>query len=105
MIYHSDGGSQYASEDFQRQLTALAMKGSMSHMGDCWDNAVPETLFGSLKVERLHGMRLLSRWRAKDEVLDWLAYYNSKRLNSTLCYMSPMAFEKKRLSEGGKLTA
>ena len=50
-------------------------------------------------------MRLLSRWRAKDEVLDWLAYYNSKRLYSTLCYMSPMAFEKKRLSEGGKLTA
>ena len=88
-----------------RQLTAFAMKGSMSRKGDCWDNAVTETLFGSLKVERLHEMRFCSRRRAKDEVLDWLTFYNSKRLHSTLGYMSPMAFEKKRLAEEGKLVA
>jgi transposase InsO family protein len=105
LIFHSDRGSQYASEDFQRQLKDFAMLGSMSRKGDCWDNAVTETLFGSLKVERLHDMRLASRRRAKDEVLDWLTFYNSKRLHSTLGYMSPMAFEKKRLAEEGKLVA
>jgi transposase InsO family protein len=105
LIFHSDRGSQYASEDFQRQLKDFAMLGSMSRKGDCWDNAVTETLFGSLKVERLHDMRLPSRRRAKDEVLDWLTFYNSKRLHSTLGYMSPMAFEKKRLAEEGKLVA
>ncbi len=105
LIFHSDRGSQYASKEFQRQLTAFAMKGSMSRKGDCWDNAVTETLFGSLKVERLHDMRLPSRRRAKDEVLDWLTFYNSKRLHSTLGYISPMAFEKMRLAEERKLVA
>ena len=98
-IFHSDRGSQYASADFQRQLTAFGMRGSMSRKGDCWDNAVTETLFGSLKVERLHGMRFATRRQAKDEVMDWLMFYNGKRLHSTLGYLSPMAFEKKRLGE------
>lgn len=105
MIFHSDRGSQYASEDFQRHLAAFGMKGSMSRKGDCWDNAVTETLFGSLKVERLHDMRLATRRRAKDEIMDWLTFYNGKRLHSTLGYMSPMAFEKKRLAEERKLVA
>jgi len=105
LIFHSDRGSQYASEDFQRHLAAFGMKGSMSRKGDCWDNAVTETLFGSLKVERLHDMRLATRRRAKDEIMDWLTFYNGKRLHSTLGYMSPMAFERKRLAEERKLVA
>ena len=105
LIFHSDRGSQYASEDFQRHLAAFGMKGSMSRKGDCWDNAVTETLFGSLKVERLHDMRLATRRQAKDEIMDWLTFYNGKRLHSTLGYMSPMAFEKKRLAEERKLVA
>jgi len=48
----------------------------MSRKGDCWDNAVTETLFGSLKVERLHGMRLPTRRSAKVEAMDWLTFYN-----------------------------
>ena len=68
LIFHSNRGSQYASGDFQKQLTAFGMLGSMSRIGDCWDNAVTETLFGSLKVERLHGMRFATRQAAKDEV-------------------------------------
>ena len=93
------------SEDFQDQLTAFAMKGSTSRKGDCLDNAVTETLFGSLKVERLQNMRLPSRRRAKDEVLKWLTFYNSKRLHSTLGYMTPMAFEKKKLAEESQLVS
>lgn len=105
LIFHSDRGSQYASADLQRHLAAFGMKGSMSRKGDCWDNAVTETLFGSLKVERLHDMRLSTRRQAKDEIMDWLTFYNGKRLHSTLGYMSPMAFEKKRLAEERKLVA
>ena len=90
--------SQYASGDFQKQLMAFGMLGSMSRKGDCWDNAVTETLFGSLKVERLHGMRFDTRRAAKDEVMDWLQFYNHRRLHSTLGYSSPMAFEQKCLA-------
>jgi transposase InsO family protein len=60
LIFHSDRGSQYASGDFQRQLKAFHMRGSMSRKGDCWDNAVTETLFSSLKVERLAGVIYLA---------------------------------------------
>jgi len=94
LIFHSDRGSQYASGDFQKQLKAFGMLGSMSRKGDCWDNAVTETLFGSLKVERLHGIRFGTRRAAKDEVMDWLQFYNHRRLHSTLGYLSPMNFEK-----------
>ena len=105
LIFHSDRGSQYASGDFQKQLVTFGMKGSMSRKGDCWDNAVTETLFGSLKVERLHGMHFATRRQAKDEVIDWLQFYNHQRLHSTLGYLSPMAFEKKRLADKERLAA
>ena len=52
------------------------MEISMSRKGDCWDNAVTETLFGCLKVKRLHGMRFATRRQAKDEVIDWITFYN-----------------------------
>ena len=105
LIFHSDRGSQYASGDFQKQLSTFGMRGSMSRKGDCWDNAVTETLFGSLKVERLHGMSFVTRRQAKDEVIDWLRFYNHRRLHSTLGYLSPMAFEKKRLADKERLAA
>ena len=60
----------------------------------CWDNAVTETLFGSLKVERLHDTRLETRRQAKDEVIDWISFYNQKRTYSTLGYILPMDFEE-----------
>jgi transposase InsO family protein len=94
LIFHSDQGSQYASGDFQATLRGYAMRGSMSRKGNCWDNAVTETLFGSLKVERLHDMHFETRRQAQDEVIDWLAFYNRKRMHSTLGYTSPMAFEE-----------
>ena len=100
---HANGSRARGKKKFR--VTDFPMKGSMSSKGSCWDNAVTETLFGSLKVEQLHEMRFGSRRRAKYEGLDWLTFYNSKRLHSTLGYMSPMAFEKKRLAEGRKLVA
>ena len=81
------------------------MKGSKSHQGGGRANAVTETLFGSLKVERLQDMRLATRRQAQDEIMDWLTFHNSKRLRSTLGYMSPMAFEKQGLAEETKLVA
>ena len=57
-----------------------------------------ETLFGSLKVERLHGQRFATRHQAKDEVVAWLLWYNRTRLHSTLAYVSPMQFEENWLA-------
>jgi transposase InsO family protein len=105
LIFHSDRGSQYASNDYRKLLRDFKMESSMSRKGDCWDNAVTETLFGSLKVERLHGMRFGTRRQAKDEVMDWIAFYNHRRLHSTLGYTSPMAFEQKWLARQISLAA
>ena len=69
LIFHSDRGSQYAAKDFRDVLTEYGITASMSRRGNCWDNACSETLFGSLKVERLHGQRLKIRRQAKDEVI------------------------------------
>ncbi len=94
LIFHSDRGSQYCSHAFQDVLTGYGMKSSMSRKGNCWDNAPTESLWGRLKVGRLHGKRFATRRAAMDEVMDWLTFYNHKRLHSTLGYVSPMTFEK-----------
>jgi putative transposase len=94
LIFHSDRGSQYCSHEFQNALTGYDMRSSMSRKGDCWDNAVTERLWGSLKVARLHGRRFETRRHAMDEVIDWLSFYNHRRLHSSLGYVSPMQFER-----------
>ncbi len=94
LIFHSDRGSQYCSHAFQQTLAEYGMQSSMSRKGNCWDNAPTESLWGSLKVGRLYGMRFETRRQAMDEVIDWLTYYNHKRLHSTLDYTSPMQFEQ-----------
>lgn len=94
LIVHSDRGSQYCSGEFQAALRAYDMRSSMSRKADCWDNAPTESLWGSLKRARLHGMRFDTREQARIEVMDWLAFYNATRLHSTLGYVSPMQHEK-----------
>jgi hypothetical protein len=79
LIFHSDHGRQYASDDFNKVLIE-----SMSGKGNCWDNICSETLFGSLKVERLHGQRFETIRQAKDETIAWLLRYNQTRMHSTL---------------------
>ena len=70
------------------------MRSSMSRKGNCWDNAPTESLWGSLKVGRLHGKRFKTRRDAMDEIVDWLTFYNHRRLHSSLGYASPMQFER-----------
>lgn len=70
VILHSDRGRQYASFDFRNVLRIYGITSSMSRKGNCLDNALNETLFGSLKVERLHGQRFKTRRHAKDEVMN-----------------------------------
>jgi putative transposase len=94
LIFHSDRGSQYASEDFAKVLEHCSITPSMSRKGNCWDNASSETLFGSLKVERLHGQRFETIRAAKDETIAWLLWYNQTRMHSTLNYVSPVEFEQ-----------
>ena len=94
LIFHSDRGSQYASEDYNKVLQDHGITPSMSRKGNCWDNACSETLFGSLKVERLHGRQFETIREAKDETIAWLLWYNRTRMHSTLNYVSPMQFEQ-----------
>ena len=94
LIFHSDRNSQYASQDFMDVLRQYGFTASMSRRGNCRDNACSERLFGSLKVERLHGQRFVTRRQAKDETIAWLRWYNQSRLRSTLACVSPIRFEQ-----------
>ena len=94
LVFHSDRGSQYCSHEFQTALKGYAMKSSMSRRGNCWDNAPTESLWGRLKVGRLYGRKFATLREAMDEVIDWLTFYNHRRLHSTLGYVSPMTFEQ-----------
>jgi putative transposase len=94
LIFHSDRGSQYASRGYAELLAGHGIRASMSRKGNCWDNACSETLFGSLKVERLHGERFETIRHAKDATIEWLLWYNRSRLHSTLGYQSPVQFEQ-----------
>ena len=95
LIFHSDRGSQYCSHDFQKLLKNHGMLSSMSRKGECWDNAVAESFFGSLKIEQVFGMRYLSRSAARQDIVDYIEmFYNSRRRHSSLGYLNPMEFEK-----------
>ena len=94
LLHHSDRGSQYASGAYQQQLRAAKMVGSMSRKGNCYDNAVVERVFRSLKDEGFEDQPPDTRAEATLRVIDYLAmFYNSQRLHSTLGYQSPNTFE------------
>jgi len=99
VIVHSDRGSQYCSADYQRLLREHALVCSMSRKGDCYDNAAMESWNHSFKVEAIHGERFDTRAQAKAHVFDYIdVYYNRRRRHSTLGYLSPAAFEAKRVA-------
>lgn len=97
LMFHSDRGSQYCSSHFQDLLKAHKMLCSMSRKGNCWDNAVMERFFRSLKSERVVFRTYKTRAVAKQDIVEWIEmFYNSKRRHSYLGYVSPREFEKMR---------
>jgi Transposase and inactivated derivatives len=95
LTFHSDRGSQYCSHEFQHALQGYAMRSSMSRKGNCWDNSPTESLWSRLTVGRLHGRKFATLRQAMDEVVDWLTFYNYRRLHSSLGYLSPMQYEQR----------
>lgn len=95
LIHHSDRGVQYASKAFRKLLDQHEIAGSMSRKGDCWDNAVVESFFGSLKCERVLWRSYQTREEARADIVDYIAmFYNTQRLHSYLNYQSPDQFER-----------
>ena len=95
LICHSDRGVQYASNGFKGLLAQHGCIGSMSRKGDCWDNAVAESFFHTLKVELIRRKTFRTREEAKQAVFEYIEiYYNRKRAHSTLGYKSPFEYEK-----------
>jgi putative transposase len=96
--HHSDQGSQYTSEQFQRLMADNNVTCSMRRSGNVWDNATMETFFSSLKTERTARKKYRTRDEAKADVFDYIErFYNPKRRHFTLGYLSPMEFEKRIL--------
>jgi transposase InsO family protein len=94
LMHHSDRGSQYASKHYQRLLAERGIAVSMSRKGNCWDNSVMERFFGSLKSERTNQKYYFTRKEAKADIIEYIEmFYNSRRLHSTLGYVSPVQFE------------
>ena len=95
LIHHSDRGSQYASSEYRRLLAANNIVCSMSRRGDCWDNAVAESFFSTLKLELVYESDWATRAEARPAIFEYLeAFYNRERRHSSLGYLSPVAFER-----------
>lgn len=95
LMHHSDRGSQYTSDQFQRLMAEHGVACSMSRAGNCWDNAATESFFSSLKTERTARKTYRTRDEAKADVFDYVErWYNPQRRHSTLGYISPIAFEE-----------
>ncbi len=96
LVHHSDRGSQYASHDYRGALDQAGIMCSMSRRGNCWDNAVAESFFGTLKVELLYELPLQTRNATRSAVSDYIeTFYNVRRRHSSLDYQSPVEFELK----------
>lgn len=95
LIHHSDRGSQYAAHDYRKVLAKWQVSQSMSGTGNCYDNAVAESFFASLKKERLHHMVFATRTEAYDAVERYIdGFYNPTRRHSLLGYVSPLIYER-----------
>ena len=94
LIVHSDRGSQYASREYRKLLEIHGFAGSMSRVGDCFDNAVAESFFGNFKQERVYWSHYQTRYPAQQDVLHYISmFYNSHRMHSYLGYKSPKQYE------------
>jgi putative transposase len=104
LIHHSDRGSQYASTEYQRALASRGIQCSMSRKGNCWDNAVVESFFSSLKMELVYLTDFATRHQARSAIFEYIeVFYNRRRRHSSLGYLSPLEYERAALP--GKLAA
>ena len=95
-VHHSDRGSQYTSDAFQKALALQNIISSMSSTGNCFDNAAMESFFSTLKMEHIYFKKYETRDQAKKSIFEYVeVFYNRKRRHSTLGYLSPEAFERK----------
>jgi putative transposase len=96
LVHHSDRGVQYVSDAYQRLLAAHGITCSMSRKGNCWDNAVAESFFATLKVELISRQRWFTRQLADDAIAEYInTFYNRDRRHSHLGYLTPLEFEQK----------
>jgi len=94
LVHHSDRGVQYASDDYQHLLGQHAIQVSMSGKGDCYDNAMMESFWASLKTELVHHEHYATHEQARQSIFEYVeVFYNRKRLHSSLGYVSPESFE------------
>lgn len=95
MLVHSDRGKEYYAGEYQQLLARHGLVCSMSKRGDCYDNAVMESFFHSLKVEEIHHQDFRTRSEAKSSLFDYIElFYNRQRLHSSIGYLSPVEFEE-----------
>jgi transposase InsO family protein len=95
IIFHSDQGIQYASESFKKLLKDHGFIQSMSRKGNCYDNAITETFFHTLKTELTSRMKYRNREEARRSIFEYIEiFYNRKRLHSAIGYCSPVEYEK-----------
>ena len=103
LIFHSDRGSQYRSEKVKSLLAANHFKQSMSSTGNCYDNAITESFFSTLKKELVYQRKFYTRSQARTEIFEYIEiFYNRMRQHSSLGYLSPYEFEMKNLSDNKK---
>lgn len=99
LVHHSDRGSQYAANDYRNVLKARGITVSMSRKANCWDNAPMESANGTVKVECVHGEDFETRDQAARAIVEYLGYYNTERLHSSLGYLTPSEFERRWRAE------
>jgi len=98
-VHHTDRGTQYTSTECSELLARWGGVPSLSRKGNCWDNAVVESFFATLKRELIDGQVYRTRQEAATEVFEWIeGWYNPERLHSTLGYLSPIEFEQRTLT-------
>lgn len=98
VLHHTDRGSQYAATRYRQLLASHGLTASMSRRGNCWDNAVVESFFHTLKTELVFHRRYLTREAARQDIFEWIeVFYNRVRRHSTLGYRSPAEFEARAM--------
>ena len=94
LIWHTDRGSQYASDSHRALVKEHGITQSMSRKGNCWDNAVSESFFHTLKTELVHHQHYQSRAEAKQDIFEYIeVFYNRERIHSANNYLSPVDYE------------